>query len=104
MRNLMANFFWVVLLLISLTAKVGAQSYTIAISTGDLERESAVISFYFPDHVEEGVCRLTDGSGSETLLQVSVDNRGWMFLIYLRPGVTITWTLRLQSYSGAESV
>src|SRR5690625_191207 len=104
MRNLMANFFWVVLLLISLTAKVEAQSYTIAISTGDLERESAVISFYFPDHVEEGVYRLTDGSGSETLLQVSEDNRGWIFLNHLSPGETITWTLDLQQSSESPHV
>src|SRR5690625_3521167 len=96
MRYSKATILWIVLLLTGLIGKAGAQSYTIAISTGDLKRESAVISFYFPDHVEEGVYQLKDRGGNKTLLQVSEDNRGWIILDRLNPGETVTWTLDLQ--------
>lgn len=68
-----------------------AQSYQITVAAGEIDRSNSVVSFYFPDEIEEGVYVLTGQNGDEKLLQVDRNNRGWFILDDLPAGESKTF-------------
>lgn len=79
------------LLFIMLDNKSAAQSYTVTVSAGDLDRSESIVSFYFPEKVDNGVYRMQSDGADAVYLQVGEDNRGWFILDQLQAGDTRTY-------------
>lgn len=76
----------VLIVLMSGLHPLQAQSHTITVTAGDLDRHQTVVSFQLPDDLAEGVYRLESESGSRKLLQVDDRNRGRFILERLDAG------------------
>lgn len=83
----------ILLFLFALNSNCSAQSYTITVSAGELDRSESIVSFYFPDHIETGVYRIQSEAGNTVNLQVDEDNRGWFVLDQLSAGETRTYRM-----------
>ena len=75
-----------------------AQNFQIEVNAGSVDRSNSVVSFYFPDAVDEGFYAIIDEVGAERSLQVDSNNRGWFILSELKAGDSKTFL-----FEGKES-
>lgn len=85
---------------LSITAK--AQQYSITVSTGGFDRIETVVSFPFPDIIQQGVYQLSSSSGNYIPLQVDSSGIGWFILDSLRAGSSRTYSFSTESAPEAE--
>ncbi|WP_340102738.1 DUF6807 domain-containing protein [Rhodohalobacter sp. 8-1] len=96
MTDFMIHCFKILCVLLfsgSLPLTANAQQYTITVSAGGFDRIETVVSFTFPDDIEQGVYQLTAPSGKPTPLQVDGNTNGWFILDSLSAGSHRTYTL-----------
>ncbi|CAN5358088.1 hypothetical protein BH23BAC3_BH23BAC3_33220 [soil metagenome] len=79
------------LLLILMSCQSMAQTYSITVSAGEIDRSESIVSFYFPETVDPGVYRLQNDDSDTINLQVDEENRGWFILKQLIAGETRTY-------------
>ncbi|REL24633.1 hypothetical protein DYD21_17370 [Rhodohalobacter sp. SW132] len=85
-------------------ADISAQSYSITVSAGELDRMESPVSFYFPEAVEPGVYRIQSSDGDSHTLQVDDQNRGWFLLSELSAGESRTYQFSGEQADESSSV
>ncbi|MCC5940358.1 MAG: PmoA family protein [Balneolaceae bacterium] len=63
-----------------------AQTFSIEVTAGALDRVHTVVSFHLPDDFEQGNYLLIGDDGTESVLQIDQQNRGWFILDELSAG------------------
>jgi len=91
MHIILRSFLTVLITGFFSVAGLFAQSHQITVAAGEIDRTNSVVSFYFPDQVEEGVYTLTGQYGDEKQIQVDRNNRGWFILDNLSAGKSKTF-------------
>lgn len=84
-------FIALTVLLILFSCQAAAHSYTITIAAGNIDRSESIVSFHFPESVDQGVYNIIDESGNSIFLQVDGQNQGWFILEYLSAGENRTY-------------
>jgi len=79
------------LCLILITNNSNAQSYSITVSAGELERTESIVSFNFPVEIDAGDYEIHGDDGEKVHLQVDENNRGWFILDRLSSGESRTY-------------
>ncbi|MEX2640736.1 MAG: PmoA family protein [Balneolales bacterium] len=80
------------LLLFSSGALAAGQEYSVTVTAGAFDRDGTIVSFRFPDRVDDGIYAMESGSGDPVYLQVD-DNEGWFILDQLKAGASRTFTV-----------
>ncbi len=87
MKKISTSFVFLFSVFSIFTSSVLAQKkYEIHVSAGAFDRSETIVSFYFPDSVDEGVYQLESNSGVAPVLQVDDSNKGWFILDELAAG------------------
>lgn len=79
------------LFLILISCQLMAQTYSVTVSAGEVDRSGSIVSFYFPETVDPGVYRLLHNEENTVHLQVDENNRGWFILDQLSAGESRTY-------------
>lgn len=94
----MKKLSWLLTLLFSLligffSHSFAQKQYEIYVSSGAFDRSETIVSFHFPDQVEEGSYRLDHSSNPSLMLQVDDSNKGWFILDELAAGESRVYEL-----------
>jgi hypothetical protein len=81
-----------------------AQSYSVTVSAGEIDRSQSVVTFNFPGVVDPGVYRMNGSGGSDVLLQVGENNQGSFILDQLSAGETRTYQVSLEQVTANPEV
>ncbi len=92
-RFLKINSLFTILtgLLILFSCQAAAQSYTITVAAGNIDRSESIVSFHFPESVDQGVYNIIDEAGNSNYLQVDRQSQGWFILEQLSAGESRTY-------------
>ncbi len=103
-----STFMSVILIffLILANSKLYAQSYSLTVSAGDLDRSESIVSFYLPEVTAPGIYRMESEAGQLVDVQVDEDHRGWFILDQLSAGESRTYQLNPEpvTLSGGVSI
>lgn len=91
------------LFLWGITSTAASQEYQVTVTAGAFDRQGTVVSYHFPEAVEPGHYRMSNGQGETTILQVDSQNRGWFILESLPAGSSTTYTLNTSSPTGSPA-
>ena len=106
MTHRMTTRFCILVLVILFTECLSlttmAQHYTITVSAGGFDRTETIVSFPFPDDIEQGTYQLTAPSENATILQVDANATGWFMLDSLPAGSSRSYSLSTESKKETE--
>lgn len=92
------------LFLILMSCQSMAQTYSVTVSAGEIDRSESIVSFYFPETVDPGVYRLQNDESDTINLQVDEENRGWFILNQLSAGESRTYQFRQEPVTISPAV
>lgn len=73
--------------------------FTITVGSGAFDRSEAIVSFYFPLEVDQGLYKMESETGTLVDLQVDDKNRGWFILDSLAAGSYTSYTMTAEPKS-----